>query len=660
MGRPVASVASTREAAAAFAPIRDSWSPDAKDRIGLEPLLVDFVARFPNDGLTSLVRTYLVFALIDMGDLKEAEVQVSRIDSAQLAAGSTNDLADIARAKLLRLQGHPEAAFERVRALVGKLVDPVARALLNEEVSLAAVEAKREYEAIAYMDAWLRNASEDDHDAVKDAVTHALAKEPDQVLENALRAMRSGGAASGYGREIQRLISERLGAVALERNDSVLARWLVAGEANAPLLGTEEGALGELATTKRGLSNLDGRTIGLVLPTGSTDLRDEAAAIMRGVAWALDLPRDDPSKGDRTKLATRDDGGDANRVEPTMSELAGEGAAVILVALDPVSAERAARWGEASGVPVIVLAAPQGRPALAPSQVAPALDAGAPGAGTPLPSPPIAPIAHVDAGVDPRRDWSFVAGVQRDAEIGALAEELVSRAIVKLVPIVPSSGSEAVLALAKGSVELQPPVTCDTAAAQSGEAHFPVEDWKASHLKAWLVDAPSECARDLFHGLAMAGLTGTVALTLDAAGTSTRAPGVMVLAVRAGEIPIATPPDASADADGRAWVAREGASPTWWAALGHDAAALARSAVASLPLDATTDPKEVARRRGAAKDALVAAQSHLWTSEAPGFSPAHLLPRELKVVELPAPAHPAVTRAPASSHLAGASPGGTP
>jgi len=88
-----------------------------------------------------------------------------------------------------------------------------------------------------------------------------------------------------------------------------------------------------------------------------------------------------------------------------------------------------------------------------------------------------------------KHEWAFVAGVSRDAEIGALAEELVSRAVVKIVPIVAPSGSEAVRALAKGSVELQPPVACDTAAAQSGEAHFPVDDWKAARLHAWLVDA---------------------------------------------------------------------------------------------------------------------------------------------------------------------------
>jgi hypothetical protein len=608
--RPVASVASSKEAAAAFAPLRDAWSPDPKDRSALEPKLVAFVARFPNDGLTPLVRTYLAFALIDMGDLKEASVQLARLDG--LPAGSTDDLAEIARAKLLRIRGQPGAAFERVRALVGKLVDPVSRAILNEEISLAAVEAKRDYEAIAYMDAWLRNASEEDHDTVKDEVTAAIAKEPDAVLQNALRAMRTGGAASGYGREIQRIVSERLGAVALARNDSDLARWLVSGETSAaPLLGTDEGALGELATTKRGLANVDGRTIGLVLPTGSTDLRDEAAAIMRGVAWALDLPRSDPSKGDRTKLATRDDGGDANRVEPTMSELAGEGAALIVAALDPVSAERAVKWGEANDVTVIALAVPR-----APSG---ATDAGAPDAGVAAPT------------------WAFVAGQRRDAEIGALAEEFVSRAVVKIVPIVPPSGSEAILGLARGSVELQPPVACDTAAAQSGEAHFPVDDWKSARVHAWLVDAPSECARDLLRGLGAASLDGTVALTLDAAGTTARAPNVKELAVRVGEVPVtAASADLVADPEVRAWFAREGAPPSWWSALGHDAAALARVAVATLPLDATTDPKEVGSRRLAARTALAAARAHLWTSDAQGFSPSHDLPRDVKVVELPA------------------------
>ena len=134
-----------------------------------------------------------------------------------------------------------------------------------------------------------------------------------------------------------------------------------------------------------------------------------------------------------------------------------------------------------------------------------------------------------------------------------------------------------------------------------------------------------------------------VALTLDAAGTGARAPDVKELAVRVGEIPVtATSPDAVTNPDIRAWYAREGAPPNWWAALGHDAAILARGAVAALPLDATSDPAEVGKRRLAAKQALAAAQAPLWTSEARGFSAAHVIVREAKVVEL----GPGATKAP--------------
>jgi hypothetical protein len=600
-GRPVASLASSPAAAEAFEPIQAGWSTDAKQRRTLRARLVGFLVRFPGDGLAPLVRTYLVMADLDEPDLPAAEFQLAQL--ATLPPGATNDLAEIARARDLRLRGHPDAAFERLRPLVGKVVDPTSRAILQEEVSVAAVEAKREYEAIAYMDAWLRNAAEEDRVSVQGKVRTALAAEPEAVLVTALRAMRAGGAASGYGREIQLLVTERLAAIALARNDSDLARWLVATDSSTPLLGDAEGALGELATTKRGLATVDGRTVGLVLPTGSTDLRDEAAAIMRGAAWALDLPRADETRGDRTKLVTRDDGGDADRVEPTMSELAGEGAVVILAALDPVSAARAVTWGEAHGVAVITFAVPDSAQALQPHQ------------------------------------WAFTIGVKREAEIGALAEELVSRGLVKIVPVVApgarSKKDDAVLALSKGSVQLEPAVECDTAAAQSGEAHFPVDEWKRDHAKAWLVDAPSECARDLVRQLAMAQSTGTVGLTLDATGGSARAPHLNMVAVRAGEIPVtATTPAGIADTEIRTWAETTGAPPSWWAALGHDAALLARRAVAALPLDATSDTAEVNKRRAATKAALSTAVAHLWTSEASGFASAHVLARALDVTDL--------------------------
>jgi hypothetical protein len=591
VGRPVASVATTTEAAAAFAPIATAWSSDAKERAALRDLLATFLVRFSGDGLAPLARTYFALSLVDGGDLTGGERELAVLGA--VPPGATADLAQVVRAKDLRLRGQPAAAFELLRGLVGKAVDSTTRAILQEEISLAAIEGRRDYEAIAYFDTWLRNAAEEDHVQVRAKVAAALAKEPEPVLMDALRAMRSGGPASGYGREIERLVTERLAAIAIERKDTDLARWLVAADTGTSLLGETEGALGELATTKRGLASVDGRTIGLVLPTGSSDLRDEAAAILRGAATALDLPRADASKGDRTKLVTRDDGGDVDRVEPTLSELAGEGAVVLLAALEPESAARAVKWGELHGVVVITFAVP-------------------------------------GAGVAPT-DWAFTVGVARDAEIATLAEELVSRAFVKIVPVVPPGGSPAVDALAKGSVQLEKPVACDTAAAQSGEARFPVEEWKRAKAHAWLVDAPSECARDLVRGLDVAGVTGTVALTLDAAGATARAPSLKLTAVHVGEIPLVGD---AIDPDLRAWTKAAAAPPNYWTALGRDAALLARRAVAALPLDATSDAAEVGRRRVAAKDALLAATAHLWTTESPGFGGARTLPRIVGVVDL--------------------------
>src|SRR5262249_16853054 len=85
--------------------------------------------------------------------------------------------------------------------------------------------------------------------------------------------------------------------------------------------------------------------------------RDQAADVMRGVAWGLELPRIDPNAGDQTRLVTRDDGGHSDQLEAVLDDLSGEGAAIIICALDTASADRAVRWSEQKHTPVLVLAA---------------------------------------------------------------------------------------------------------------------------------------------------------------------------------------------------------------------------------------------------------------------------------------------------------------
>ncbi len=600
--RPTATLSNSTEAQVAFAPIVEGWSTQSrKGRAQLAQPLEAFLRAYPSDGDATLARAYLAFLALDARDGARADAYLRSLE-ATTPPGSTRDLVTIARAEHERvIRGRPAVAFELLRPLVGKVVDPASRALLQEGVSLAAIEAHRDYEAIAYMDTWLANAAEEERAPVHAKVQAALAKLPPSVLEGSLRAMRARGGASGYGREIERLVSERLAEIAVANGDPDMARWLLDPTAGTALLGDAEGALSALSTSHRGESRLDGRTVGLLLPTGSDDFRNEAADVMRGVAWALDLPRRNPTAGDATKLSTRDDAGDPERVVSTMAELAGEGAAVILAALDPRSADRAIEWGEAHAVPVIVLAVP----------------------ATQAP-----------------RDFGFVVGEARAHELAALATALGAHGVTRAASVVAAGDDAEVPEAARAGLELLPPIDCDVDPPRAGEPRFPVAAWKADHVSAWLVEGPAECARDVVGELASAGNAGLVALVLEAADTRVRSAKLRLMAAAAGVVPRATLADATRDAELASYATRRGSAPSWWTALGRDAAALARAGVAALPLDLSTDVAEVTRRRSAVKAAIASAKLHLWTTDASGMAGAHVLPRELHVIDLASDAPP--------------------
>ena len=141
------------------------------------------------------------------------------------------------------------------------------------------------------MDAWLRATPEDDRPRTVRTVTAIVRELPTQVLEAELEAMRAGGASFGYGIDIERILAERLVEVATSTGDPRLARMLLDPDAGSISAGDAAATLSELASSRRGLNVVDGRTLGLLLPTESPGLRDEAADVLRGTMWALGLPR---------------------------------------------------------------------------------------------------------------------------------------------------------------------------------------------------------------------------------------------------------------------------------------------------------------------------------------------------------------------------------
>lgn len=601
--RPIATFATTTTSAAALDDIENAWDERATNGDELRLKLERFVRAYPDDGAIDLVHAYYANLLLDRNDLAGAARELDAADAPKKFStapreGTTRNLYLVARARLLRMRGQPMAAFELIRPLAGKIVDEHVFELFQEEITRDAVAAHQSYEAIAYMDSWLRNADEDAREYARTQIPPMLGTIPPDVLENELRAMRANETPSGYGIEIQRLLSARLADVAVQTGNTRLASWLVdPSSGGVPILDEDAGLLvSELATRHHDVTSVDRRTVGIVLPAGNDMLRDQAADVVRGVAWALELPRSNPSGGDQSRLVTRDDGGRADQLEAVLDDLSGEGAAVILCALDTASADRAVRWSEKKKVPVITLAAP-----------AKAI-----------------PV-----------QYAYILGASAREQLDALADAISSTTGKrKVAPVVARDFVEDAAATFASHAQLTPsqPVPCEIGATRPGESRFPVAAWEKAGIHTWFVAGPQDCAHDLLHEVGPQR-DGVVALSLDAASATDQGLLARVLTVSAGAIPF-TPAIAAPDSDIARFTKGFGSNPTWAAALGRDAAILARRAVASLPMDTTTDAAEVERRRTATAAALGNVKAPLWTTEDAGFTK-HRLGRTLRVVEAP-------------------------
>jgi hypothetical protein len=632
---PTPSLAESPGAAFEMVEIQAAWRiPTLDGRIALKQRLERFLTRFPRDGTAPLAHVYLALLHLDSGNLSAAEAQLTFLDD--LVPGATNDFAQVARAEAQRARGRPADALELLRPLAGKLVDRDARERFDEAIVRAALDAHRDYEALAYMDAWLRNTDEHERDAVRERVRGAISKMSTSVLMPALTTMRRRDNPSGYGREIQKLVTARVAELAVENDDAKLAQWLVDADAGSVLSGETEVLVSELATRQAGGTAFIGRTVGLVLSTATSSLRDAAGDVARGLAWALEIPRTKPGAGDDTKLVTRDDSGKRGQLEGVLEELAIEGAGVIVAGMDADSAERAVRWSEATGVPVITLAAPsKARP----------------------------------------RTSAFVLGEPVDAVLGALTTALLQRRETRIAPVVDRSNLVAVataLGTKKDKLSFFQPAACEVEQAQGAEARFPAEAWEKEKFRTWLVVGPESCSRDLMREIGDLG-GALIALSLEATGKLERGISAHVLSAAAGIVPVKEAGDDDRAGRGRAltrkpvagasgtrkptepagrtptqapdshegqpeierYIATLGSAPNWPSVLGRDAGVLARRALRALPLDAAKSAEEVERRREEVRRGILAARETFWSSEANALNAeSHALPRTVRVVEL--------------------------
>jgi hypothetical protein len=628
---PVPSLASTPAAGSFFNGLREAWRrPDRVSPAVVRAEIETFLRSWPTDGLVPLAHVFFALVALQQNDMPTADRELAL--GATLPPGNTRDLWTVARARQARMKGNAEEALSLLRPLVGKNVDPVTRSVFEQELTLAALATHRDYEAITYMDAWLRASSDEDIDQTKRTVEGLVEQLPKDVLVGSLQAMRAQRSTLGYGVDIEKILSRRLVQIAETSNDAELAQMLLDPDGGALVVGGDAGViLGELATSKRGLNVVQGRTLGLLLPTEQPELRDESADVLRGVMWSLGLPRgvrgagatstgavdagkgpvrapcgtledapalQEPDPDEDVRLVTRDDAGMIDRTEGALDELAGEGASVIVAGLDPVTSARALAWGQVRGVAVIAL------------------------------MPPTDAV--------PTADFAFVLGEERSRVLGALAKAAPALTAGSVAPVI--DASEALRFPAQGGplgpLTLLPPVSCDIPAVRAGDPRFPLAQWDHGGTHTWLVTGSPSCAGDLLGELSKAQARGLVGLTLEAAAMPPHAPTLKVVSAAAGIVPSAASGDVRDDELAR-FTARLGLVG-WWTALGRDAATLARQAIRALPAGTASDAKSVSQLRVRARDELARARARLWTSETSGWAPGHVVNRTVCAVDVPA------------------------
>lgn len=270
------------------------------------------------------------------------------------------------------------------------------------------------------------------------------------------------------------------------------------------------------------------------------------------------------------RLVSRDDGGSTERIADALGSLASDGASIVIAGLDPAGSAAAARFCEDNKLPAILLAPPSAKGAIA----------------------------------DPK--FTFVLG-----EDPTHLEQM-------LVAALAARGAKPLALL---SVLGAPPPP------EADESHVCGETFSPKGKVAGVVIGPtSACAR------ALGGLTVLPKARLGAAFDTfgiVLSPGSVMTAAGLFPVDEDDPPPAM-----KAWVQARHATPTFWSALGHDAAVLAYAAVQGLAEKGTEDPKEVLERRTAAAAALASAKGALWTTEAKGFAGAHTMARTIEVREI--------------------------
>jgi len=574
---PVPTLASSPNAQAAYRRIETRWTdlpPDRKKE--LLPDLRDFLTRYPVDDRTRMVRLYFALLSLDEGRFGTAHSLARQVQAGP--PGAAKDFADVVEAAALRREGKLTDALALLEPLRGKIADPEQLGIYSEQFVRALVAAHAFENAISAMVDWAEQTPQLERDQVVTSIDGLLKEMPTAAVEAGLTALAdedrtdTGGPHSTRSEARRWLMSTaraRLVRMALANRDPELARRLLD---SAPVrLGRDESreALVALAATGLGSARVAGRSVGVVLDVSDEVSRQRSAEVIEGVTRALGLPAAAADKR-AVQLVTRDATEDVD-VDHALRGLAGDGASILVAGVTEQAALAASLFAERSQVPVIVVAQPS------------------------------APLSGLR--------FTFVVGAATADESRAIDAGLAAARAHAIARVGPGGAP------------------CEGAPA-AGQARFPVEDWKRGAIDTLVLAGDAECARDAVMDANRAGLSPLLVLGLESADAEEFLPGRKLL-VSTGRFPFGATPTTEEERD---YIDRWGSAPSWFEALGHDAAVIAASVLADFPLDRVDEKGAVVGLHWRAQGRLLHAEVPLWTTPSRGFGGANVLPRHLEVV----------------------------
>ena len=560
----------TKTTEAKFRTLSREWALGTQDnRQALDVQLRNFCRQYQGDPLVRYAHVLRAWNALERDELELAHELAQ--DAALGPAGVPRDLATLILGAIERRRGDHPAALERLEKLQHKMLDDFATMLLDEELVRSALGMRQWERAVQFMQVWFRESGAGGRREASERMAVLLSDVPTDDLLDAI-AFRSRLPDGDAGYVLAELIAGHVAARALNDGDASLAKRLISNF--GPLLGDRGEEVARLAAAvTRG--RVLARTVGLLVALRGPEVVRRSADVVTGMAHGLGVP----GSGARlvTRFATVEGGVETEAsIRTALAALAADGAAVIVAGIDPRHSPMAAQFASNQSLPVILLTS----------------------------------VADFDKRSSP---YVFQLGEDPAHTAGALSAAL-------------RDGGAQVIAGLGGPQ--RPGGADDSLGVGLERSCLPLPS--AQELTAERVDALV-----VYDGAACDKKTVELARQIGAPlaiGLGVRQLGREVLPhtlrLGSGVFPVLEVPDPRLED----WLAGGRDAPSWWLALGRDAAVLAWDAVENLKKIATEE-SEVVASRVEATARLATARQRLWTTEARGFDDSKRVRRHIVVLK---------------------------